>query len=271
MKKLIILLICLFACLQVNAKQLKFVQVSDVSFSSSEASSNKQILELALKSINMKKPQFVVFLGNNIEKSKEKELTEFLKTIKTLKMPYYITLGSSDAHKLSGMSKEDFWKTVNKYNKNNKSKKTYYLFNPNKEITGIVLDGAVPYMQNSHGIFPEEQLSRLDKELSKNKNKKFMIFQYFPVIEPYDNPSYTVLNKEEYKNVIDKHDNIILISSGRYNKSKVTTDEKGIYHISSPALSKPNHVYDIVTIDYSKIPFGKIKIKEITVTPVELK
>ena len=269
MKKLLLLMICLFTCLCANAKQLKFAQVSDAYYSSDKIYSS-QILEWAIKSLNIKKPQFVVFLGNNISKSTEKNAQDFLQTAKALKMPYYIVYGSTDAHELSGLKKEDFWSLVRKYNKNNKSKTGYYTFLPDKNILCIVLDGAVPYMQNNHGIYPEEQLKWLDKTLKKNKNKKVMIFQHFPIIDPYENKSISLLNKEDYKKVIEKHNNIISISSGHFEKAKTTVDEKGIYHISSPALGKPNFTYNIITIDYTKLPFTKIKINEITVTPVEL-
>ena len=125
-------------------------------------------------------------------------------------------------------------------------------------------------MQSNHGIFPEEELKWLDKTLSKNKNKKVMIFQHFPLIDPYENPQLSMLYKEKYQEVIDKHKNIISISSGHFQTSKITVDEKGIYHISSPALGKPNFIYDMVTIDYTKLPFSKVKINEIKVTPIEL-
>ena len=269
MKKIAIFIFCLFTCLQANAKQLKFAQVSDIYYSPNKPYSI-QILDWTVRSLNLKSPQFVVFLGNNISKSKEKNATEFLTKIKSLKMPYYITFGNTDAHEMSGLKKEEFWAIVKKYNKNNKSKQGYYTFSPSKEFLCIVLDGAVPYMQSTHGIYSNEQLKWLDKTLSKNKNKKVMIFQHHPLIDPIENPSLSMLNKEEYKKVIDKHNNIISISSGHFETDKTTVDEKGIYHISSPALSKPNFNYNLITIDYTKFPFGKTKINEIKVNTVEL-
>ena len=269
MKKIILLLICLFTCLHASAKQLKFAQVSDVYYSSNKPYT-KQILDWAVRSMNLKSPKFVVFLGNNTEKSRENEAIEFFKTIKPLKMPYYIVYGNYDAHEINGIKKDEFWSLVKKYNKNNKSKAGYYTFSPNRDILCVVLDGAVPYMQSSHGIYPEEQLKWLDKTLKKNKNKKVMIFQHFPLVDPYENQSLSLLNKKEYQEVIDKHNNVISISSGHFQTSKLTVDEKGIYHISTPSLSKPNFNYDIITVDYSKLPFGQTKINEIKVTPVDL-
>ena len=269
MKKILIFLVCLFICLPSSAKQLKFAQVSDIYYSP-EKPHMMQVLDWAQRSLNLKSPQFVVFLGNNISKSKEKYAVAFLQAIKPLKMPYYIAFGNTDAHEMNGLKKEDFWALVQKYNKNNKSKQGYYTFSPDKNILCIVLDGAVPYMQSTHGIYPEEEIKWLDKTLKKNKNKKVMIFQHHPLIDPYENPSLSMLNKEEYKKIIDKHNNIIIISSGHFEAAKVTVDQKGIYHISTPALGKPNFTYDTVTVDYSKQPFGKVKINEIKVNTVEL-
>ena len=268
MKKIVVILICLFICLNADAKQLKFAQVSDVNYPLT--GSSNQVMEWAVRSLNLKNPEFVVFLGNNVSKSKEKNVIDFLQELKPLKMPYYIVCGNSDAHEMSGLKKEEFWNIVKKYNKNNKSKSDYYSFSLDRNILGVVLDGAVPFMQNSHGIYPEEQLKWLDKILSKNKNKKVMIFQHFPIAEPYENYSLSVLNKKEYQDIIDKHNNVISISSGHYGVSKTIIDEKGIYHISSPALYKPNYAYDIITVDYNKIPFSKVKINKIEVNTVEL-
>ena len=269
MKKIIILLICLFLGLNASAKQIRFAQVTDIYYSSNNPNI-AQILNWAVSSLNLKEPQFVIFLGNSIGKSNHKNTTEFLQTIRALKMPYYIVFGNYDVHEMGGLKKEDFWTLVRKYNKNNKSINGYYTFAPNKDILCIVLDGTVPYMQNNHGIYPDEQLKWLDKTLSKNKNKKIMIFQHFPIIDPYENRDISLLNKKEYQDIIDKHDNIVSISSGHFQTGKTTIDKKGIYHISSPALSKPNFNYDIITVDYSKSLFSKIKINEIKVTPINL-
>lgn len=279
MKKVLALLACLMFSSQVFAAQLKFAQVTDVHFSSSgiqqqqnsrDVSKTKQVLQWATRSLNNKKPQFVVFMGDNIDKSNEDDIIEFLQIVKDLKMPYYLAFGNHDAHSNAGVSKEDFWNIVRTYNKHNKSKVGYYTFSPNSNFLCVVLDGAVPFSPTAHGIYSDEQLKWLDKVLKKNKNKKVMIFQHFPLIDPDENPTHTMLYKEKYKEVIDKHNNIISISSGHFHTKKITIDEKGIYHISSPALVTPDYVYDFITVDYTKIPFQKVKINKIDVKPIDL-
>ena len=279
MKKLIISLICIFCCLSAEAAQLQFAQVTDVHFSASgiqqqnnsrDVGKTRQNLEWAVRSINNKKPKFVVFMGDNIDKSNEDDIIEFLKIVKSLKMPYYLAFGNHDAHEVGGVKKEDFWEIIRKYNKHNTSKVGYYSFSPNKDFLCVVLDGSVPFVPTAHGIYSEQQLKWLDKTLSKNRNKKVLIFQHFPLIEPYDHPSHTLLNKEAYKEVIDKHSNVVSISSGHYHTKKVTVDEKGRYHIASPALVSEHTPYEIITIDYSKLPFSKVKIKNINIKTINL-
>ena len=279
MKKLIILFICLLFCLQTDAAQLKFAQVTDVHFSSSgtrqrnnsrDVSKTRQVLEWAVRSLNLKNPKFVVFMGDNIDKSNEDDIIEFLGITKSLKMPYYLAFGNHDAYENGGVKKEDFWKIVRKYNKNNKSKVGYYSFSPNSHFLCIVLDGAVPYSPTAHGIYSDEQLKWLDKTLKRNKHKKVMIFQHFPLIDPDENPTHSMLYKEKYEEVINKHNNIISISSGHFHTKKITVDERGIYHIASPALVTPDYVYDLITIDYTIRPLLPVKINEIKVTPIDL-
>lgn len=279
MKKYIILLICLLFCMQTEAAQLKFAQVTDVHFSSSgkiqrnnsrDVSKTKQILEWAVRSLNNKSPEFVVFMGDNIDKSNEDDIKEFLNITKNLKMPYYLAFGNHDAYENSGIKKEDYWNIVRKYNKNNKSKNGYYTFSPQKGFLCIVLDGAVPFSPTAHGIYSDEQLKWLDKVLKNNKNKKVMIFQHFPLIDPDDNPTHTMLYKDKYEAVINKHNNIISISSGHFHTKRLTIDNRGIYHIASPALVTPDYVYELITVDYTKVPMLPIKINKIDIKSIDL-
>ena len=117
MKKVVILLLLIFCGLEVNAAQLRFAQVSDANYSAQPNSNTAQILDWAVRSINREKPEFVVFLGNNIKKSNQEDLTGFLTIAKEIKAPYYVVTGNQDSHKISGMEKTEYWNLVRKYNK----------------------------------------------------------------------------------------------------------------------------------------------------------
>ena len=271
MKKIVLFLACMLICANANAAQLRFAQVADAHFSTAKnpkATTSGKVLGWAVRSINLKKPQFVVFLGDNVDKSNENNVLEFLKNVKALKMPYYIVVGNHDAHKNSGLTKEEFRKLVRKHSNDN-SKKSYYKFSPNPYFLCIVLDGAVPFVPSNHGIYSDEQLKWLDKTLRHTKFKKVLIFQHFPLVDPTEDPSHSTLYKEKYQAILDKHDNVISISSGHFHAKNVEVDEKGIYHISSPALIKPKFEYDIVTIDYTPGAFGA-DINEIKVETIDL-
>lgn len=269
MKKIVITLLFLFMGMSVNAAQLRFAQVSDVNYGENNEFT-KQLLDWNIRSINLKKPQFTVFLGNNIEKSREENIEGFLDKVKELKKPYYVVVGNKDSYKISGIERSEFWSIVNKNSKYNKSKKSYYTFSPNSDFLCVVMDGAVPFSHSAHGIYNEEQVKWLDNILTKNKNKKVIIFQHFPIVEPAEKYDLRTLYKDKYEEVLKKHNNIVMISSGHYNTAKTYIDEKGVYHISTPALNKSDYVYDIVTIDYKKLPLTKMKIKNIDVKHIDL-
>ena len=121
MKKIILTLICLFIGLSANAKQIQFAQISDANYNMADEKSS-QLLDWVILSVNKNKPDFTVFLGNNIGKSKEDNLTDFLKKTKAIKNPYYIVTGNKDSYKMGGLNRNDYWKIVRKNNKYNKSR-----------------------------------------------------------------------------------------------------------------------------------------------------
>ena len=172
MKKLLITFICLFIANCAYSAQIQFAQISDMNYSANnEMSSN--ILNWTVSSINFRKPDFVVFLGNNIKKSNETNLKEFLNNAKRIKTPYYIVTGNHDTYKLGGLEKDAYWKIIRKNNKYNKDfEKSYYSFKLNRNFICVVLDGAVPFAPTTHGIYSDEQLIWLDKTLKENRNKK---------------------------------------------------------------------------------------------------
>lgn len=264
-KLLLLLTIFITGSLCANAKTIKFAIASDIHYSTNPSDSQRQIsnapkaLQGFIRRVNENKYDFVVFLGDNIDKSNETNLLGFFKTIKDIKTPYYMVLGNHDVHKISGMTKTEFLEIVSKNNKNQKKAQGSYYFYPTPDVIAIVLDGASAGMPSKHGIFTQKTLTWFDEVLTKNKDKKAIVFQHFPYLEPFDNPSHEILEKNDYRAVINRHDNILMICSGHYHKASVTRDENGIYHISAPALFMPSYYYHEVNVSYDKKPFGKAK------------
>ena len=240
------------------AEQLKFVQVTDVHLSFSDSSSkgrdlekSEQVLKSTIESIN-KLPDinFIVFSGDNIDVAGEESLIEFCKIVKTLNKPYYIGIGNHDVFS-SSLNKTDYFKIVKEYNKNQKSAEPEYYFLPNKDFVVIFMDGVIQMIPGAHGCYNENDLEWLDETLTKFKDRKAIIVQHFPLVEPTENKSHKLRRPEEYRNLLTDHKNIVAIVSGHYHCPKVTQQD-GIYHISSPALVQAPYEYRVIEIDYDR-------------------
>ena len=111
----------------------------------------------------------------------------------------------------------------------------------------------------------------LDKELSENQDKIIVIFQHFPVVEPFESEHHEVLNKDEYLNVISKYKNPIIICSGHYHATKITHD-KNVIHVSTPALvTYPNAFRYIKITSYKEKAIFDFYFYETTLKDVQAK
>ena len=267
-KRLLVLFAFLLAFSPVSfAKSLTFAQLSDIHYSPNNTTSSKRDVSVAKKhlyfaiqSLNRKSPAFTVFLGDQIDKSNEESIKDFMGYTSKLNMPYYLTFGNHDAYKMSGISKDDYLDIVTKTNSKQPYKR-YYTFKANKDVIGIVLDGSAQLAPTAHGYFSPEQLAWLDKQLTKNKKKLVLIFQHFPLIPPREHKSHEILQSENYWNILKKHNNVVLISSGHYHSEGFSVDEQGIRHISTTSLLNTPPTYDLVTIKYEKkTPAKDVKV-----------
>lgn len=262
----------IFSCGQLCAKTLNFAVASDVHFSTvnniedTKSSVSSKALRGFVDRVNENDYDFVVFLGDNIDKSKPQNLKAFFNAVKNMKTPYYLVLGNTDVHKISGMSKADYQKIVSQNNKSQKKTDASYYFYPSSDVIVIVLDNVSSGMPSSHGIFTEKTLKWLDEVLAKNKNKKAVIFQHVPYIEPYEKEEYKILERHEYGAVIRRHKNIFMICSGHYHKYALNEDDRGVYHLSAPALSEHPYKYLDVELQYNKKPLAKAKNFKLNVT-----
>ncbi len=265
--------IVLFTLLTLNnisySDVLEFAQVSDVHYTLNNTTMDRYLyfLTLSLKKTN---PDFVVFLGDNVEKSKEENVIGFMRDIHSIRTPYYVVLGKNDAHKLSGIEKETYLDIVTTFNRNQREKDKYYYFKPNSKFVCVVLDDNPDFAQSKHGEIPDEQLEWLDKLLTKYPNKLFLIFHHSPLIPPRVEYKLSMINTEKYSAMLNKHNNILLISSGHYHQDSIQTDERGVRHISAPAFKDIPHSYQLIKIDYNEKTLKSPKDIEITVTKVKV-
>ena len=274
MRKLLFnIIFSLFALLFVQnisrADVLEFAQVGDVHYTLNDTYKEKYLHFLSL-SLRKKYPDFVMFLGDNVEKSKEENVIGFMRSIHSIRLPYYLVLGERDAHALGGIEKETYLDIVTTFNRNQDDNKKYYYFKPNKDFVCVVLNDTPDFAQSKHGEIPEEQIIWLEKLLIKYPKRMFLIFQHSPVLAPRDEYKLSMLNTEKYNELLKKYKNILLVSSGHYHQESIKTDENGIRHISAPAFKDIPHSYQLIKIIYDEKNLESPKDIQITVTKIKV-
>lgn len=252
-----------------NAEVLEFAQVSDVHYSLEDKDMDRQLYFLSL-SLKKRQPEFLMFLGDNVDKSREEDVIGFMRAIYGIRTPYYLVLGKRDAHRISGIEKEVYLDIVSAFNKNQNSDEKYYYFKPNSDFICVVLDDSSDFVPSSHGEIPEEQIKWLENLLIKYPKKLFLIFHHTPILEPRVEYKKTMLNADNYKALIKKYPNIISISSGHYHQSSMQIDENGIRHISAPAFKDMPHSYQLIQVMYDKDSYKSPKDIQVTVTNVKI-
>lgn len=281
MKKFILLLFLLFIAQCAGfAKSFEFAIVSDTHLIPSEhpvlfTQSEKNII-FTVESINKNKDiDFVVFLGDCIDKSQMESLQSFMNIVQNLNKPYYIVYGNHDSYSAGGIAKEDFAKFVHQYNSRQDKEETSFYFKAAKHAYGLILDGSSWVVPGRHGRYLPEQLKEVERFLKFKKNDMILIFQHFPLIPPNDNYSHYTLDTDPYFELLEKFSNIVLIASGHFHYKKITIDSNGIYHISAPALgarasSSGSGCYEIVKVNYDKSLFSKphnitVEVKDVRI------
>jgi len=247
--------IFLISPLVAQANEIKFVQVTDSHYSLAggeytqrEVENSKKFLEDSIKDINsIPNLDFVVFTGDNIDEANATDLKSFLGIANKLKAPYFVVIGNHEVFKSKDMTKKEYMKIVSKYSKNCREKSPNYVFKK-KGLVFLVVDGAKEVIPGPAGYYKQSTLKWLDKQLTNYKNSKVVIFQHFPIVEPYYNRTHTTYNIKDYEEVLQKHTNVIAIISGHYHANGETKKD-GIYHVSTPALVEAPHDYKIIEIE----------------------
>lgn len=261
MRKIILYILILISfSATAYAKPLKFIQLTDIHLSPDGSGARAginieksvEILQNGITAIN-KIPDidFVVFSGDNINKANEDDLRTFCEIVGKLNKPYYITIGNHDVFKSNGLGKSKFFEIVRTYNKNQKNKKTCFYFQPDNKFAVVLMEGSHEYIPSKRGSYTEENLAWLNNVLNKFKNKKVIIVQHFPLIEPSDNRSHRILSTVSYFNLLSHHSNVAAILSGHYHSEKITYKD-GIAHISTPAFGESPYFYRLIEMDVDK-------------------
>ena len=219
----------------VLAKDIKFIQVTDLRLMPDDASIENY--NRAIKKINnTKNVNFVVYTGDNIGRSNEQLLELLMNLTMKLKVPYYIEIGDKDCFKSSGLNKDVYLKYVNRH-KLIKRKKSFNYIVKDGNYLYIFVDGVKQHMPSKNGFYREETVAWLDKVLTANKNKTVIIFQHFPLFDLHENSASNLYKPEIYTDMLKKHKNVLAIFSGHYMENLEVNSNSGDikYFVTSPA------------------------------------
>lgn len=234
---------------------LKFAQVSDVHFASNSQNTlyrltkeSPDIFDDVVDQINSTPNiDFVMFTGDQINTPYEQELIKFIKHANNLKYPWYAVLGNHDICVGGYLTKTLYRQILSLKNKNFKFDNMYYSFTPKSGYKVIVLDSIIDNRITANGEINETQLSWLDNQLKTAKNDTVLIFMHVPPKEPFDSPSHSLINSDEFCKILKKYNNPIAVFSGHYHSTKITQDGN-ILFVSTPSLVSYPNAFRIISV-----------------------
>ena len=242
------LLVYLIFCTSVIAKDLRFIQITDVRYSKQN---NSETLKKVIKDVNKQKnASFVVFTGDNIEKPDIQNLKDFIAEAKKLNKPFYAIIGDKDVNKHKDLSKKDYQNILRKKVRNIKAKETSYVFEK-EGVVFFVVDGAKDVIPGTNGYYKDDVVEWVDANLDLYNNKNIVILQHFPLLAPEDNEGYATFKPQKYIEALEKHTNVKAVITGHFGVNKEET-VNGITHITT-APAPYYRIIDIIDCD-SKNP-----------------
>lgn len=227
-----------------QAKDVKFIQVTDIHFNSTQAAI-RNFDSLINKINNTKNLDFVAFSGDNIDTANKETLRDFLTMAKKIKVPYYVEIGNHDCFRTGGLSKDEYLKIVNEFSLRKFSSFNFVVKKNN--LVFIFLDGAKEMIPAPNGYFKNDTIAWLEKQLDKNKKKKVVIIQHFPIVDIRPNSNHNLIKPEQYNRILSEHNNVIAIFAGHYH-SVIEVEKNGIYHIVTGAASGYEPMYREILI-----------------------
>jgi len=250
-----------------QADKLTIIQVSDTHIDLDSKNKDKrmlghscELLKTAVARINAMPVDVVIFSGDIVNTSQEKNLVAFTKIAGALKHPWYVALGNHDIAHDGDLTKARFYALVNQANPYEHNKSSYFSFVPKAGYLIVVMDGVID-KHTSHGYFPPDELRWLAKQLDYYAQSKVVIVQHFPLVEPAGVIGHEITDKEEYLSLLDHHPNVVAVLSGHYHQEKVMPRGK-VTHVSAPALIQLPSRIALVTVDRA----AKVSASFVTVT-----
>lgn len=244
MKKFLALLSVYFLLISnVFAQNLRFVQVTDVRYSKEN---NSTVLKNVIKDINrQKKVKFVVFTGDNLQRTNMQDLEDFIKAAKKLHKPFYVVLGDKDVNKYKGIGKKEYQAYLKKKLGSIKTTETNYIFEKNG-VVFFVVDGTRDVIPGTNGYYKDDIVDWVDRNLDLYSKNNVIILQHFPLVPPEQNENYATFKAQKYLEVIEKHPNVKAVISGHFGINKEES-VNNIIHIST-AQTPCYRIIDLIDV-----------------------
>ena len=250
MKKIFCLIIFLIF-LTINqgfCEEYRIIQVTDVLYNYTNSESETALKNLIQNLNSQKNVDFIVFTGNNLSKANQENLKKFLKELKQLKYPYYLTIGNKEVSKQKNLSKAEYFEILHKKVKSHKKIETQNYYICKKDIVFIVPEGAKDVISDSIGYYRPQTLDWIENIIKKFPNHNVVIIQHYPIIPPIKKEFKYTYKANEYLKLIEKYPNVKAVISGGFN-TNCELEHNGILHISTQ--SAPHYriidVYDAET------------------------
>lgn len=255
---ILIFVLMLFALANVAfTQEIRIVQFSDVHLDTKNPDKKVRkfaqsvpMFKKAIVTTNRLKPDIVVFSGDMVNKPIASEFDVFLNTAKNFDAEFYPGLGNHDVGVGGGLSKQLIIEKINKNCPWLKLEHSYY-FVIKGEYIFIFPDGTNDKEVTAKGTFSKEALEFLDRTLMLYPYKKAIIVQHFPLLPPFKSASHEISNRDEYLEILDKHQNVVMVLSGHYHASHIA-QRNNVLHVSTPSLIEYPHAFRYLTVDSNK-------------------
>lgn len=219
---------------------LDLIHVSDTHISNRDSTpykalgSSKELLVDAIGQINNSVGiDFVLFTGDMVDSATDENFYNYYKILSKLKYPTLNTFGNHEFY--GDKSKEEVLDIVRKYNPNYIFEDTYYAFSPKTDYRIIVLDANIKDNKTAMGELPKEQLDFLDNELMNNQDKVVVIALHHAPVEPFSAKEHSIVNANDFNEILLKYRNPIVVLSGHYHATKIRRFGNLVY-VSTPSM-----------------------------------
>ncbi|MBQ8475963.1 metallophosphoesterase [bacterium] len=216
----------------VNMSDTHITNRADTSYKA--LSSSSLLLKDAIESINkIQGLDFVLFTGDMVDSGTKENYELYYNTLQKLKYPSLNAFGNHDFY--GNLSKSQVLEIVKANNRNYIFDNTYYAITPKTDYRIIILDSTIKDENTSNGRLSKEQLEFLNNELMENQDKVVIIAMHHPSVEPFVAKEHSLLNADEFNEILLKYKNPIVVLSGHYHAAKIRRIGNIVY-VSTPAM-----------------------------------